>query len=32
MEVWPSGRVSDSKPENLGSRHGSAAFETFQLC
>jgi hypothetical protein len=27
-----SGRVSDCKPDNLGSRPGSAAFETFQLC
>ncbi len=32
MEVWRSGRVSDCKPEILGSRPGSAAFETFQLC
>jgi hypothetical protein len=30
--VWRSGRVSDCNPENLGSRPGSAAFETFQLC
>ncbi len=32
MEVWRSGRVSDRKSENLGSRPGSAAFDTFQPC
>jgi hypothetical protein len=30
--VWRSGRVSDCKPESLGSCPSSAAFETFQLC
>ncbi len=30
--MWRSGRVSDGKPEILGWRPGSAAFETLQLC
>ncbi len=30
--MWRSGRVSDCKPESLGSLPGSAAFENFQLC
>jgi hypothetical protein len=30
--VWRSGRASESKSENLGSRLGDVAFETNQIC
>ncbi len=30
--MWRSGRVSESKPEDLGSRPCKVAFETIQFC